>query len=227
MVVPTSTSRAPDARITSGTRKRAADLDQLAARDDHLAPGASAASASSTAAAQLLTTSASSAPVSAASSSATCSCREPRRALVELVLEVGVAARDLLRPAPSARRRQRRAAEVGVQHHAGRVDHRRSDGAQQRAHARRPARASMSTPLDAGALPRRRSVRHDAVARRSRSISPRTAATTAQRGARSSSPRPRRVREHLVHLRQPPRVPRCRVEATLASTSIGSVTRQV
>ncbi len=38
-MVPTSTSRAPAAPRISGIAERAADLDQLAARDDHLAAG--------------------------------------------------------------------------------------------------------------------------------------------------------------------------------------------
>ena len=62
-----------------GDAEAAADLDQLAARDDDLAPRpASAAAASSTAAAQLLTASAASAPVSSHSSASTWAWREPR-----------------------------------------------------------------------------------------------------------------------------------------------------
>ena len=84
-VVPTSTSRAPGLRHDLGDPERAADLDQLPARDDDLAPApASAAAASSTAAAQLLTASAASAPVSSRSSASTWSWREPRSPVVEV-----------------------------------------------------------------------------------------------------------------------------------------------
>ena len=65
-----------------GNAERAADLDQLPARHEHLGPGpAIAATESSTAPAQLLTAIAASAPVSWRSSSATWSCREPRSPL--------------------------------------------------------------------------------------------------------------------------------------------------
>ena len=68
LVVPTSTSFAPAPRHDVGHAERAADLDQLAARDDRLAALApSVLSTSSTAAALLLTTVASSAPVSSQS----------------------------------------------------------------------------------------------------------------------------------------------------------------
>ena len=71
----------PRARLRDhvGDAEAAADLDQLPARDDDLAPGpASAAAASSIAPAQLLTTIAASAPVSSHSSASTWSWREPR-----------------------------------------------------------------------------------------------------------------------------------------------------
>ena len=108
-----------------GDAEAAADLDQLAARDDHLArrPAARSGPAAS-AAALLLTTSAASAPVSAAQQRLdiwrSASRGAPRR---EVELEVG-SSRARPRPRrPIASGGERRAAEIGVQHDAGRVDH--------------------------------------------------------------------------------------------------------
>ena len=78
-----------------GDPEAAADLDQLAARDEHLAALASAARASSTAAALLLTTSAASAPVIRCSSAGEMVLARAARPGVEVELEVGVAAADL------------------------------------------------------------------------------------------------------------------------------------
>ena len=86
-------------------------------------PSASAASASMTAAALLLTTSAASAPVRRRRIAATWSCREPRPPGVEVVLEVRVAARRPRATRASAASGERRAAEVRVDDHAGRVEH--------------------------------------------------------------------------------------------------------
>ncbi len=87
-------------------------------------PFASAASVRSSAAAQLFTTSASSEPVSEASNSSAREVLRPRAPVSPVHLEIGVASR---RTRDRAHRGsgERRAAEVRVQHHPGRVDHRR------------------------------------------------------------------------------------------------------
>ena len=112
-MVPTSTSRAPDCAITSGTRNDP-PISTLSPRLTGTSrPAASAATTSSTAAALLLTTIADSAPHSVASSWPTAACRDPRSPVAQVELDRLCAATTGIG--------ERRAAEVGVQQHAGRV----------------------------------------------------------------------------------------------------------
>ena len=138
----------------------AADLDELAARHGHAAPAARPARPRApTAAALLFVTSASSAPVSATRCSSACA--EPRAAAagpaVELEEQVGAGGR---RGGLDRRARPRRAPEVRVDDHAGRVDHgleahrarasragrRRRRRGRRRSAARRPRRAARARP---------------------------------------------------------------------------------
>ena len=121
-VVPTSTSVPPDSARISG-RRNEPPISISSPRETTISlPDASAARPSTVAAALLFTTIASSAPVSSRSSARRWSWREPRSPLREVVLEVRVAARDLV-DRGARRGGERRAAEVRVQHDAGRVDH--------------------------------------------------------------------------------------------------------
>ena len=103
-VVPTSTQRRAGLLQDLGQPERAADLDQLAARDHDLPPGASAETTRSSAAAPLLTTSAASAPVRRTSQASTPSARSLRLPVGHVVLERDVAA-GRLEQAPGGRAR--------------------------------------------------------------------------------------------------------------------------
>ena len=164
-----------------GDAEAAADLDELAARDDHLrgcaadcgtsggpsrgegsaaaapAPTSdgraweSAARASSTAEASLLTETAPSAPVSRQSAASAWWYRSPRSPALEVVLEVAVAL-GRRRHGPGRGGGERRPAQVGVDHHAGGVDHppERAGGRRRRAvpgaRPRSPRRAGRAPP---------------------------------------------------------------------------------
>ena len=175
----------------------AADLDELAARDDDFLARARDSSASSTAAAQLFTTSEPSAPVSRRSSAVHVRIAGAALLLGEVHLEVGVAARHHAQPL-QRQRRQQRAAQVRVEHHAGGIDHareREGAGARERGHDS-AARAAASGRRAAAAPPAaRRCARAARASRTARSArrpcgSPRARAAL-QRG------------EHRVHRGQP------------------------
>ena len=114
-MVPTSTRRAPDCAITSGTRKPP-PISTLSPRDDQRPRGRGPArpATSSTAAALLFTTMAASAPHSRASRRPTCAWREPRRPVAR--------SSSRLRVAGLRVDAERGPAEVGVQQHARGVD---------------------------------------------------------------------------------------------------------
>ena len=102
--------------------ERAADLDQLAARDDDLAPRASAARASSRAAALLLVTRAASAPVSVGEQPFEAAGALAAAAGREIDLEVAGGGLKGRQPRRDLRG-QRRTPEVGVQEDPGGVQH--------------------------------------------------------------------------------------------------------
>ena len=178
-----------------GHAEGAADLDQLAARDDRLAAVRPALfSASSTAAALLLTTVASSAPVSS-----------QRRSRTMVVALAAPAARRGRTP---ARRRWRmavdggldrrlgeqRAAEVGVQHRAGQVEDRRAGWAGRGVEAAAAA-AAIGLGVRVVRPARRRRERRPArcAAPRRRSAGGRGASMAARRRRRCAAPRRRRA----------------------------------
>ena len=186
----------PGARPTArhvGNPERAADLHELPARDHHLAPLRQRGAASSTAAAQLFTTSAASAPVSSRQQRLHVRLARPALARVQVVLEVASSRGPARATAARGRVRERRAAEVGVDDHAGGVEHRgeRAGGAAPRARRsadgahdrpRRRRRGSLSRACAIAA----RAARHAGAcgALRGRPRAPRPTAARAARSAR-------------------------------------------
>ena len=114
--------RAPERARTSGIRNPSPISTSSPRETTTSRPSASAATARRTAAALLLTTSAASAPVSRPSASATWSCRDPREPDSRSSSRFEYEPPTSVDPRES-RRRERRAAEVRVDDHAGRVEH--------------------------------------------------------------------------------------------------------
>ncbi len=180
---------------TSGMRKPSPISISSPRETSTSRPSASAASASSIAAALLLTTIAASAPVNRRRIAATWSWREPREPVGEVVLEVRVAAADgdaCARP----RGRERRAAEVRVHDHAGRVQ----DPPESRARARAPARLER-TVRSPGSAPARISSRARARTMRAASTASGSAllrASSSTEGRSRSSTPPGTIRPIVV-----------------------------
>ena len=155
-VVPTSTRRAPERASTSGMRKPSPISISSPRETSTSRPSASAASASSIAPALLLTTIARLRAGQPAQDRGDVILARAARAFVEVVLEIRVAAAPPRATRSSAAAGERRAAEVRVHDHAGRVQ----DAAQR---GRRAAASSLLQPraevarVGAGAdlLPRR------------------------------------------------------------------------
>ena len=185
-VVPTSTSRAPDAARISGMRNDPPISTSWPREITTSRPRASAASASSTAAALLLTAIAASAPVSSRTSGSTCAWRLPRSPALEVVLEVGVAARRAVDRLERLER-ERRAAEVRVDHDAGRVDHRAERRAPGRAASRRRRGPRSRSGAGRAAVARRGSPRGIARARAARPRPPARAARARRPSAAARS----------------------------------------
>ena len=130
-VVPTSRSRAPHDVMRSGSRKPSPISTSSPRLTTTSAPAASAVVASTRAAAPLLTTRASSASGTAASrASRAPGARGPRRPVARSSSTSTVPAAAT--SASPGGRGQRRPAQVGVQHDAGRVEHRPQRGGSRR-----------------------------------------------------------------------------------------------
>ncbi len=190
-MVPTSTSVAPHAAMTSGMRKPPPISTSSPRETTTSRPAARAVHASSTAAAQLFTTSASSAPVSAQQGGAHGAVAVPAGAPGEVVLQRGVAQRGLAHVVEHLGA-QRRAAEVGVQHDARGVDH-PAEGAGGRTRRRpREARAGLARAARRG---RPASSPRSSAARRPARTSRASAVTASwSRTGRSEGSAPRRWR---------------------------------
>ena len=198
LVVPTSRSTAPDCAMTSGTRNPP-PISTSSPREMRTSrPAASAASASSVAAALLLTTTAASAPVSRQIRRSACTSRRPRAPRRGRIR--GWYSRRRARDARRAAWRQRRAAEIRVDDHAGRVDDaRRATARSRRSRAPRHARWSLPTSSER---------RFDRLGRRRRQRR-RTAASAAAR------PRRRRGRTVASSARMASRCRSCSIDGIL------------
>ncbi len=120
-VVPTSTRRAPDAREHLWDPEAVADLDELAARDQNVAPFRECGNGEEDGGGVVVDDQRRLCPREVAKQRCDVVLARAARAFFEVVLEIGVPARDLLDALEGAGR-ERRSAEVRVDDDSGRVE---------------------------------------------------------------------------------------------------------
>ena len=177
LVVPTSTRRAPPLREHVGDPERAADLDELAAAHQHLAPLGVGVDREQHGGRAVVDDHRRLDAEQLAQAGLGVGLALAALAALEVVLEVGVGGRDRGDPRAAASRESGARPEVRVHHDAGRVQH---------AHERRPRPRPRSAPATSASEARRSAAVAPRVARAARSRS----AARAARSARSTASRP-------------------------------------